>query len=132
MDMVDETDMNEMVKRCFIIAYAKVFVDEIERLATWLCPEECNYIDEATLEWVYHEDGESNFRSWAAYDLFEFSAYLSASRGLILREFFDETLKCGLPDDAVNTVFWKYGDPYLYVMCNWNDELIMCLHEILV
>ena len=103
-------EIEEQIKRCFIIAYARVFLDELERLAASFCPEGCNYIDETTLDWVYRTDIQPNFRSWTAYDLFEFSAYLSISRALVMRTYYEETLRYDLSDEDVNSVFYRWGD----------------------
>ena len=125
------SEINDQIRRCFVIAYARVFLDEVERLAESYCPEGCNYIDEATLDWIYRPDKQPNFRSWTAYDLFEFAAHLSVSRVLILNAYYAEALKCDLSDEDANSVFYKWGDPFLLAMCNWNDECVMCLHELL-
>ena len=60
----------DVTRRCFITGYAKAFMMYLEWMAAVYCPPECNYIDEATLEFVKN-DKAPNFKSQAAKRLFE-------------------------------------------------------------
>lgn len=126
-------DNDDLIRRCFAIAYARAFVEKMEDLADYFCPEDegCNYIDEATLDYVYRPGKESNFRSWEAYRLLEFTVHLSLSRSIVRNNYYLETADYDLSDEEINSVYYKWGDPFILVLGVWKDDFIMCLHELL-
>lgn len=88
------------------------------------CPEDCNYIDEKTLQFV-HREGKSNFTSMAALRCFEQTVVHWMSRDEITAAWKQELAKWDEVQFTAYDVidFLRYYDPFKQILIEWWHEV---------
>ena len=115
------------MRRNFIVAYAKLFVNSLQLVAQDNCPWDCNYIEGR--RYVYKAEVangslNSNYLSMAAYELWEWDAHVFIEPCDVIALYeTDSGDFCDLCE--------IYGDPFRCVRTLWKDDFMMCLHEIM-
>jgi hypothetical protein len=123
-------DREEIMRRMFVVAYTKVFIEELYWVSKRYCPLGRNYIDEEKQTYVYRPYEDSNFRSWAAYRLHSWEAHVRVNRGDVKEFFSDELAEYDL-EEFIDEFFIDHFDPFRMVQTVWRDDFDMCLHELL-
>lgn len=126
------TTISDLVKRSFLISYAREFVFTLEETATRNCPTECNWIDEETHEYVYRADKtKPNFMSQAAFAMYPLVNHLYVKRESVIDRYYMTVSKYDLCSDCENSIFWRC-DPFELILEDWAGDFDMCLYELLL
>ena len=125
-------DCGCVAKRRFIAAYAETYVEALELRCRKACPTGYNTIDRLTLQFAYNR-GETagrvgeHFRSWEAFKLFDASVTENIDVKIVSDKYWSEP---GLTDDYINSVFYRWENPFLLIRTTWRSDFIVCLNEL--
>ena len=127
------TDVEETARRSFVVAYAKEYVEKLEERCERFAPPDCNWIDPETLMYVCRPDKhDTNFRSWTAYHLWSLGTHMYVTRDPVLSRYYLEVEQYNFCDEDIESVLYRWGDPFSRLMDSWFDDFEMCLYELLL
>lgn len=116
----------DLLKRNFVVAYARQFLDEMEHLVARACPPDCNYIE----GFAFVKRDTSNFRSWAAYNKFHILTHWYISPFDVFDQYMLECADYHLTDDVVDMIYALH--PFALIHTDWKYDFEMCVHELLL
>ena len=116
--------------RSYVQSYAQEFIKVLQETVQQNCPDGCNWIDENG-QFVFRADKSSNFKSWAAYNKYPLLIHMNVCRAAVNAGYYEDVEQYDFCDEDVESIFYRWGDPYYRVLNSWKDEFDMCMYELL-
>lgn len=113
--------------RNFVVAYSKVYLEELEAVAEQYCPDDCNSIDEKTKQYVQRE--QSDLKNWAAYEVHAFEAHRHVGQYVVLAVYAGQ---CNQDyDTCVQKLYDVFPQPFFMIRSHWKSYFEDCLYELM-